>query len=215
MTDPPDPVPLSALQHYLYCPRQCALIHVERVWAENRATAEGRVLHKRAHSGAGETRPGVRIVRGLPVHSDRHGLTGVCDVVEIHRDGRVVPVEYKRGKPKAHRADEIQICAQAICLEEVFGLGEGAVTEGFLFYGKRQRRTAVTFDAELRALTLTVAGSVREMKETGNTPHATYAPGLCDPCSLKDLCQPKAMRLKRGTAAWFAANLANLPSSDL
>lgn len=212
MTDPPDPVPLSALQHYLYCPRQCALIHVERVWAENRATAEGRVLHERAHSGEGETRPGVRIARGLPVASEEHGLTGVCDVVEIHRDDQIVPVEYKRGKPKAHRADEVQLCAQAICLEEVFGLPTGGIAEGFLFYGKRQRRTAVAFDADLRALTLSVACKVRQMKALGRTPRAACAPKLCDPCSLKDLCQPKAMRLKRGTAAWFTAQVSSLQS---
>ncbi len=208
MTEDPDPVHLSALQHYLYCPRQCALIHVERVWAENRATAEGRVLHERAHSGGGETRPGVRITRGLAVRSERYGLTGVCDLVEIHRDGRIVPVEYKRGKPKGHRADEVQLCAQALCLEEVFGLPEGGIAEGYLFYGKRQRRIAVTFDPALRALTLSIAAKVRDMKTHGLTPVATYVPGLCDPCSLKDLCQPRAMRLKRGAAAWFTAQLA-------
>ncbi|TVR55559.1 MAG: CRISPR-associated protein Cas4 [Puniceicoccaceae bacterium] len=209
MKDPHDPVPLSALQHYLYCPRQCALIHVEHLWAENRATAEGRILHERAHSGEGETRPGVRIARGLPVSSQCHGLTGVCDVVEIHRDGRIVPVEYKRGKPKAHRADEVQLCAQAICLEEVFGIPEGGIPEGFLFYGKRQRRTIVPFDTDLRSLTLSIAGEVRHLILQGTTPAAQYDSKRCDPCSLMDLCQPKAMRLKRGAAAWFSSRISS------
>ena len=154
---------ISALQHYLFCPRQCALIHLEQAWAENRFTAEGQVLHQRAHEGADETRPGVRITRGLPVASEALDLSGVCDVVEFHGDfsgrsrGRqapviaaVVPVEYKRGKPKAHRADEVQLCAQALCLEEMTGL---PVPFGHLFYGERRRRTEVAFDAELRGIT--------------------------------------------------------------
>ncbi len=202
-----EPVPLSSLQHFLYCPRQCALIHVERVWAENRATAEGRVLHENADSGHGETRPGVRIARSLVVTSTKYALVGVCDVVELHKDGRIVPIEYKRGRPKSHRADEVQICAQAICLESQFKLPEGSIQSGFIFYGKQKRRTLVLFDTELRSLTLSIAASVAKMKEDGETPQATYSPKLCDPCSLKELCQPKAMRLKRGTASWFKTQL--------
>jgi CRISPR-associated exonuclease Cas4 len=208
MNNPNDPVPLSALQHYLYCPRQCALIHVERVWAENRATAEGRVLHENADSGHGESRPGVRISRTLVVASAQHNLVGVCDIVEFHKDGRIVPIEYKRGRPKSHRADEVQICAQAICLESQFNLEEGSIDSGFLFYGKQKRRTLVLFDSELRQLTLSIAAKVAEMKTSGQTPTASYTPKLCDLCSLKELCQPKAMRYKRGTAAWFERNLA-------
>lgn len=200
-------VALSALQHYLYCPRQCALIHVERVWAENFSTAEGNALHEAAHSGLGETRPGVRISRSLPVWSDAHGLRGVCDIVEIHKDGTLLPVEYKRGRPKAHRADEIQLCGQAICLEASFQREPKSITSGFLFYGKQQRRTAVTFDAPLRALTLEIAEKVRAMIEQGQTPSASYTPKLCDRCSLIHLCQPKCMRLKRGTATWFQSQL--------
>lgn len=203
MPEAPDLVPLSALQHYLYCPRQCALIHVERIWAENRATAEGRVLHERADSGETESRPGLRIVRSLAVTSDRHSLTGICDIVEFHRDGAIVPIEYKRGKPKSHRADEVQLCAQAICLEESFGIPEGNIAAGFLFYGKRQRRTSVCLDSELRTLTLSIAERIKEMKSQGLTPTATYTASLCDPCSLKQLCQPNAMRLKRGVRSWF------------
>lgn len=196
-------VALSALQHYLYCPRQCALIHVERVWADNFSTAEGNALHEKAHSGLDETRPSVRITRSLPVWSDAHGLRGVCDIVEIHADGTLLPIEYKRGRPKAHRADEIQLCGQAICLEASFEREPGSIRSGFLFYGKQQRRTAVHFDTDLRALTLDIAGKVRGMLDSGHTPAAEYNPTLCDRCSLIQLCQPKSMRLKRGAASWF------------
>lgn len=139
--------------------------------------------------------------------SDAHGLRGVCDIVEIHQDGTLLPVEYKRGRPKAHRADEIQLCGQAICLEASFERETGSIPSGYLFYGKQQRRTAVTFDAPLRSLTLEITGKVRSMIEQGRTPPADYAPTLCDRCSLIHLCQPKSMRLKRGTAAWFNQQL--------
>lgn len=117
-------IPLSALQHYLFCPRQCALIHVEQLWAEDAATMEGRLLHDKADSGRPERRAGVRIVRGMALRSVALGVSGKADVVELHSSDRPVPfpVEYKRGKPKAHRADEVQLCAQAICLEEAFGV---------------------------------------------------------------------------------------------
>ncbi len=110
-------LPISALQHILYCPRQCALIHLEQAWADNRFTAEGNQMHARAHDGPDESRPGVRITRSLAVRSLEYGITGQCDIVEFHKNGQVIPVEYKRGKPKAHSADEVQLCAQAICLE--------------------------------------------------------------------------------------------------
>lgn len=155
---PPDPaaedalISLSALQHHLFCPRQCALIHVERLWAEDVATAEGRLLHERADAGGGENRPGVRVARGLALRSFALRVSGKADVVEFHQAGpqastRPFPVEYKRGKPKAHRADEVQLCAQAICLEEMFGT---SVPEGALFYGVTRRRLAVSFDDDLR-----------------------------------------------------------------
>jgi CRISPR-associated exonuclease Cas4 len=118
-----------------------------------------------------------------------------------------LPIEYKRGRPKAHRADEIQLCGQAICLEASFGRAPESIRSGFLFYGKQQRRTAVHFDAGLRALTLDIAEKVRGMLEAGQTPAAEYTPALCDRCSLIQLCQPKAMRLKRGAANWFRNQL--------
>ena len=124
-------VPISALQHMLYCPRQCALIHIERQWAENRFTAEGRILHKRADAGIGERRSGVKIERSVPLRSLRLGVSGLADMVEMQEAGTPYPVEYKRGRPKAHRADEVQLCAQAICLEEMLDV---PVPQGALFY---------------------------------------------------------------------------------
>jgi CRISPR-associated exonuclease Cas4 len=158
---PPDPaaedalIPLSALQHYLFCPRQCALIHVEQLWVENGATADGRILHETVDSGRPERRPGVRILRGLALRSLALGVSGKADVVELTGKQAIpVPIEYKRGRPKAHRADEVQLCAQAICLEEAFGT---KIPAGALFYGATRRRTDVAFDAELRALTAQIA----------------------------------------------------------
>ncbi|WP_367872481.1 CRISPR-associated protein Cas4 [Luteolibacter sp. Populi] len=204
MHDEEQLIAISALQHWLYCPRQCALIHVEQAWAENKFTAEGKVMHARAHDGPDESRPGIRITRGMPVRSLRIGITGQCDVVEFHADGRVVAVEYKRGRPKSHRADEVQLCAQALCLEEMLGI---AIPAGFLFYGERHRRTEVLFDAELRALVEETSTSIHGLIEEGRTPLADYEPRRCDACSLIDLCQPMSLRFKRGAAAWFQASL--------
>ena len=183
------------------------MIHIEQVWANNRATAEGNALHEKAHSGQGESRPGVQITRSLPVWSDTHGLRGICDIVELHTDGTIIPVEYKRGRPKRHRADEVQICAQAICLEASFEREPDNIRYGYLFYGKQQRRTKVVFDTELRNLTLHVADQVRKMIDQRKTPIAPYAPKSCDNCSLIKLCEPKSMRLKRGASNWFANRL--------
>ncbi len=137
---------ISALQHYAFCPRQCALIHIEQAWLENRWTAEGRILHERVHEQEGESRAGVRIERGLPLRSLRLGLVGVADVVEFHPlpggGWQLFPVEYKRGKPKPDHCDEVQLCAQAMCLEEMMGV---EVSQGALFYGKTRHRHDVAF----------------------------------------------------------------------
>lgn len=211
----PDPavedalVPLSALQHHLFCPRQCALIHVEGLWAEDAATAEGRLLHERADSGRGETRPRVRVARGLALRSLALGVAGRADIVEFHggaprAGGRPFPVEYKRGKPKAHRADEVQLCAQAICLEEMFGL---PVPEGALFYGVTRRRQAVAFDAALRDLTAAVAARTRAMIVAGETPRPVRM-AACRRCSLMTLCQPDRLEHPPAVARWLARQFA-------
>lgn len=197
-------LPLSALQHWLYCPRQCGLIHLEQAWAENKFTAEGQVLHHKAHEGPDESKAGVRITRSLPVRSFHLGISGQCDIVEFHADGRVVPVEYKRGKPKSHRADELQLCAQAMCLEEMLGV---KISSACLFYGENRRRTTVEFDETLRRLVTDTAASLHTMITSRQTPLAEYEARRCDACSLIELCQPKSMRFKRGVQAWFSAAL--------
>lgn len=198
-------IPLSALQHQLFCPRQCALIHVESLWAEDAATAEGRILHETVDSGRQEARSGVRIARGLAIRSLALGVAGRADVVEFRgKPPRPFPVEYKRGKPKSHRADEVQLCAQAICLEEMCG---GEVPEGALFYGVTRRRTSVTFDAELRALTARVAQAAHANIAALRTPPPIRTPA-CRRCSLADLCQPDRLEKSPKIARWLATQLA-------
>jgi CRISPR-associated exonuclease Cas4 len=206
-------LPISALQHWLLCPRQCALIHLEQAWAENDLTADGRLLHEKAHDGPDESRAGIRTTRGMSVRSLRLGLSGECDVVEFHADGQVLPVEYKRGKPKAHRADDVQVCAQALCLEEMLGLAEGSIQRACLFYGEHKRRHEVLLDEDLRRLTEQTAGQLHAMIRTRITPQAEYESAKCDACSLIDHCQPHALRFKRGAAAWFSARLSETPGA--
>ena len=194
-------VPISALQHLRYCPRQCALIHVERVWIENRLTAEGRLLHSRVEQGVADHRPGVRTERSVPVRSRRIGVVGVADVVEVHDDGRLFPVEYKRGRPKQHRADEVQLCAQAICLEEML---DQPVPEGALFYGRNRRRKPVLFDSSLREITARAAREVRQMITDGRTPAPVYEPAKCDSCSLKTACRPERLQHPGAVKSWLA-----------
>jgi len=149
-----EPVPLAALQHAVYCMRQAALIHLERLWAENLFTAEGHVLHIAADKAGWRKARGIRGVMALPIASCEHGISGVADLVEFHKteSGETpYPVEYKRGKPKRHRADEVQLCAQGLCLEEMTGQ---KVPEGALYYAQTKRRVAVPFDEALRQLTI-------------------------------------------------------------
>jgi CRISPR-associated exonuclease Cas4 len=204
VSDDEDFIPLSALQHYLYCPRQCALIHVERLWSENLQTAEGRLLHERADQPAIERRRGVRTVTAMPLSNAELGIAGVADVVEFHRDAageHPYPVEYKRGKPKAHRADDVQLCAQGLCLEAMFGQ---RLEEGALFYGMPRRRQVVAFDDALRKLTLETILGVREMFSAERTPRAEYATKRCDACSLLDLCAPRLLARAEGVEAWLS-----------
>ena len=193
-----DLLPLSALQHLLFCERQCALIHVEQLWAENRLTVEGRHLHERVDEGPDETRGALRIVRSLPIRSLRLGLTGKADVVEFHADGRVVPVEYKRGKPKLDDSDRVQLCAQALCLEEMLGV---SIAAGALFYGRPRRRTDVVFHAPLRLRTEESATRLHALIAAGRTPPAVREP-KCESCSLLHLCLPPAPYVRR-TARTF------------
>ena len=206
--DDNDLIPLSALQHYLYCPRQCALIHLEQQWAENRQTAEGRLLHQRADTPQIEQRRGVRTVTAMPLLALELGITGKADVVEFHQSDGIefaFPVEYKRGRPKAHRADEVQLCAQALCLEAMLGK---RVEAGALFYGQIRRRKDVPFDAELRDLTLRTISETRAMIASRQTPLARYEAQRCDACSLLDLCQPRLLG-RRNVSDWLHRQIDN------
>jgi len=203
-----DLLPISALQHLAFCERQWALIHLEQQWSENRLPAEGRKLHERSDHGEPETREGVRITRGLHLRSLRLGLTGKADVIEFRKQCPF-PIEYKRGRPKSGRYDEIQLCAQALCLEEMLGV---AVPEGALFYGQPRRRTAVAFDPELRQETERLAARLHFLSAARITPRAKYQK-KCDSCSLYSVCLPKstgtgsAQRyLKREVAAALSEN---------
>lgn len=198
--------PLSALQHLAFCRRQCALIHLEGAWAENVLTAEGRVLHERADSDAGERRRGVRIARALPLRSLALGLTGKADVVEFHprKGGPPVPfpVEYKRGRPKGTDADVVQLCAQALCLEEML---ERPVPAGALFYGGTRRRLEVAFTPELRARTAGLAAALHALLAAGEMPAPEPGP-KCRSCSLADACLPTRAR-GRSVALWLDGQL--------
>ena len=213
MTQPLDPaqedglVPLSALQHYLFCPRQCALIHVEQQWAEDGATAEGRILHERVDGGKPDRRAGIRTVRGLAIRSLVLGVVGKADAVEFHgpgKDATPYPIEYKRGRPKAHRADEVQLCAQALCLEEMCGV---AVPQGALFYGETRRRLVVPFDTALRALTQQVAQDTRLMIAAGHTPSPHFMPA-CKHCSLQNICAPQRLDRPPSVARWLSSQIS-------
>jgi len=188
---------ISALQHYAFCPRQCALIHVEQTWEESGRTVEGRILHEKVHEEGSEMRAGVRVGRGVSLRSLRLGLIGKADVVEFHRreDGtwRPFPVEYKRGKPKPDHCDKIQLCAQALCLEEMLHTD---IPAGALFYGQTRRRLDVVFDNNLRRETEEAARQVRELLNSGKTPKPVYAK-RCDNCSLIADCLPKAIQKRR------------------
>jgi CRISPR-associated exonuclease Cas4 len=188
-----DLLPISALQHLIYCERQCALIHLEQAWAENSLTVHGKHLHEKADSGKHTTANGVRIVRSLPLRSLRWGLIGKADVVEFRASTTgfqpvtAFPVEYKRGKPKPHDADRVQLCAQALCLEEML---QCSIPAGALFYGKTRRRLDVPFDAGLRQLTEKTILRLHELIGSRITPRAVYERGKCERCSLIGLCMP-------------------------
>lgn len=236
-----DLLPISALQHVLFCERQWALIHLEGLWAENRLTVEGRHLHERADATETEVRGNVRIARGLRVHSFRLGLAGKADVVEFHHltrpeealwqlnpsEGhaaadagamlprapgrwRPYPVEYKRGRPKREPVDEVQLCAQALCLEEMLGT---PVEEGALYYGKTRRRLAVPLGDALRQQTEELAARVRELTAAGETPPAQYEK-KCDRCSLYEQCQPKTVGAGKSARRYLTSMIRNSSGTE-
>lgn len=190
-------VAISALQHYLFCPRQCALIHLEQVWQENFLTAHGRQLHERVDSGAPESRKGVRFERGITVNAPKLGLHGQLDLLEHHTTSSTyLPVEYKRGKPKATNVDKVQLCAQALCLEEMMAT---QVEVGALWYWQTRKRLEVEIDAALRTQTLALLEQIQNLFRQGRTPQPEYGKH-CKACSLYELCQPKLMQGDRSSA---------------
>ena len=220
------PVMLSALQHYLFCPRQCALIHVEGVWSENYLTAAGRQLHGRVDRKGCETRKDVHLATALRLVSNRLGLTGVSDMVEFHRQDapcdvsgrrlavrlpgrtgfwRPFPIEYKRGAPKTHRADEVQLCAQALCLEEMLCV---SIASGALFYGETRRRVDVLLDDELRELTEDIVAKVHALIRIGETPPPVLTKG-CRSCSLYEQCRPEDVGGRDSVRRWIRNQLDN------
>lgn len=188
-------LPISALQHILFCERQCALIHIEQAWLENIFTAEGRVMHERVHESGNELRDGIRTVRGLRLRSLQLGLVGIADVVEFHqsekyKNGLPQPVEYKRGKPKPNECDKIQLCAQALCLEEMLNVH---IDYGDIFYGKPRRRLKVPIDSELRKLCIETSARLHKLIDNGVIPTAQISK-QCENCSLNSICIPDLSR---------------------
>lgn len=214
-------LPLSALQHLLFCPRQCALIHIEQVWDENQFTSEGRNLHQKADEGESDSRGSLRIERGLPLCSLLLGLSGKADVVEFHRvvevieDGSVMssgialpgvagtwrpfPVEYKRGRPKLGQCDVVQLCAQAMSLEEMLSV---RIESGALFYHQPRRRQDVLFAPALRGLVTDTARRLHELFAAGETPPAAHD-ARCKLCSLASICLPACTTHQRSVSRYI------------
>ncbi len=182
------PIPLSALQHYAFCPRQCALIHNEQAWADNWHTAKGNILHERVDEGLPETRKGIRYERSVHVNAPQLRLVGILDLLEVDLVSKqLTPVEYKKGKTKTDNWDRIQLCAQALCLEE---MRQTRINEGALWYWRSRRRERVMFDDTLREQTLAVIKQVAELFDSLAIPKAVYGKH-CQSCSLIDLCNPR------------------------
>lgn len=191
-----DYVLISALQHYAYCPRQCGLIHLEQTFEENLYTLRGQRVHDRVNVPEYEWIEGVRVERALPLWSHRFGLTGVADVVEFLADGTPYPVEYKSGSRKSRDADDLQLCAQAICLEEMF---DRPVPVGAIFHHGSKRRREVQFDGTLKSLVIETTEQVRQLFIKGKLP-PPVADQRCPDCSLIDACMPDAIQRFAHTA---------------
>jgi CRISPR-associated exonuclease Cas4 len=208
-------IQMSALRHMCYCERSFAIVHLEQRWDENRFTAEGEVLHERVHAEHHESRRTYRQEYDMGVRSLAFGLTGKCDLVEIWyaKQGgpvaRINPVEFKRGREKASDVDRVQLCAQALCLEEMFGV---AVPTGQLYYLQEHRRSDVALDAALREKTAALAGRIMEiqadLRAGGKSPPAIYEKRKCDNCSLVEWCMPKSAARRKNVARYVAAQLA-------
>lgn len=194
-------LPISALQHLAFCPRQCALIHIERIWAENLYTVEGKILHETVDAGHDEARPDIHMARSLELRSLRLGLVGIADLVEFSTSQPTVqPIEFKRGRKKASDIDRIQLCAQGMCLEEML---DCSVESGAIFYGKTRRREQVKFDNTLRESVEKTSRDLHLLIHSGKTPAPILGPH-CDACSLRQYCLPQTANRKHRVEAWLS-----------
>ena len=187
--DADDPIMISALEHYSYCPRQCALIHVEQAFADNVHTKRGNAVHERVDKPGYETSPGIRVERALPLRCERLGLVGKADVVEFHAGSVPYPVEYKHGRKREAKHDELQLAAQALCLEEMTG---ERVEFGAIYHHSSRRRREVRITEALRRQVEETVLAIRKLVRSGTLPPAVND-ARCKECSLKELCQPEAM----------------------
>lgn len=213
-------VMISALQHYLFCPRQCALIHLEQQWQENFLTAAGQMMHERVDRRESSTRRNVHYATGLRIFSREYSLVGIADMVEFHQTDheydenckriavplkglplfwKPFPVEYKRGSPKKNEMDQIQLCAQAICIEEMMKI---VIPEGALFYGQTHHRESVVFSESLRNYVMEISKNIHDLYRTGEVPPPLYTKS-CQACSLVDLCMPK----QKSAGQWLQSQI--------
>lgn len=202
---------LSALQHFVFCQRQCALIHIEQMWVENKFTAEGRIMHENVHEEGIQNRKNIRIERGVLLHSFELGLIGKADVVEFHQiEGEKkwipFPVEYKRGESKKDDCDKVQLCAQAFCLEEMLKTN---IQYGALFYGKTRHRFDVAFNDVLRNKTREIVKQLRSFIEDGKTPVPVYT-AKCKSCSFFEECLPKIIGRKVSAKAYLEKEMKEM-----
>lgn len=183
-----DPILISALQHYAFCPRQCAYIHIERLWQDNFLTAKGNQLHERVNSSESEKRGNIKTERSVQVASERYGLVGQLDLLEIQAETvSLTPVEYKRGKPKISDCDRIQLCAQVLCLEE---MRNTTINRAALWYWQVRKREWIEIDESIRDLTVKAIDAVHKLIESKSLPKAVYT-ASCKACSFFDICQPR------------------------
>lgn len=188
-----DPIPISALQHWAYCPRQCGLIHLEQAFEDNIHTARGQAVHHLVDEPGYEMQSGVKVERALPLWSDRLGLIGKADLVEFHPDGSIYPVEFKHGRKRQKVHDDIQLAAQAMCLDEMLGR---PVRQGAIYHASSRRRREVAITPALRTQVEATANAIRAMLASGVLP-SPVNDGRCRECSLKDICQPEALAATR------------------
>lgn len=216
-----DLLPISAVAHYVHCPRRFALLHLEQIWADNIFTAEGIVMHEKADSGENESRGDIKILRTLRLRSLRLGVTGIADVVELHRhglaDGGVAiphisgtwlpfPVEYKRGASKNIDSYRAQLCAQALCIEEMLHV---SIPDGALFLGLKQHRTPVVFDVALREATESACRAIHQLFAAGITPPPIYSK-RCESCSIIEECQPRTIGSVKSAHGWLDRQIASM-----